>query len=432
MAIKELTKIEFDAFASKHEQANFHQTTNWGELKKLTGWVPHLLGYYKEDQLVAGGLFLSKSTPLGKDVFYSPRGFLIDYQNRELVEEFVAELKKYLRANNCMYLKIDPYVICQQRDLDGKVVEGGIDNRPVVEYLKSLGFEHAGYNLHYETLQPRWMFTTPTLGKTEEDLFKQMEPKTRQLLRKNMRLGLKCREIEYDEIAKFQQIMAKTGDRREFFTRPVEYYQQMWNCMHDDGMFKILFVELNTTELHDAYAKELAQFEKEYQERIDKRAKTKNVNEAKFQAKQQETQNQIDRCKNKLVECDKLKEQYGEVITMGGICFLIYGNEVLSLNGGTFEEFMSFQSAYTLHYEMVKYAADHGYQRYNFYGITGDFENKDSQYGLYVFKRGFGGEVGELIGEFDLVVSPFTYKMFNLAYAVYQKMKKIKHKLLGN
>ena len=37
MAIKELTKIEFDAFASKHEQANFHQTTNWGELKKLTG-----------------------------------------------------------------------------------------------------------------------------------------------------------------------------------------------------------------------------------------------------------------------------------------------------------------------------------------------------------------------------------------------------------
>ena len=133
-----------------------------------------------------------------------------------------------------MYLKIDPYVICQQRDLDGKVVEGGIDNRPVVEHLKSLGFEHGGYNLHYETLQPRWIFTTPTLGKTEEDLFKQMEPKTRQLLRKNMRLGLKCREIEYDEIAKFQQIMAKTGDRREFFTRPVEYYQQMWNCMHDD------------------------------------------------------------------------------------------------------------------------------------------------------------------------------------------------------
>ena len=432
MGIVVLNKKEFDAFASKHEQASFHQTTNWGELKTITGWVPHLLGYYKNEELVAAGLFLSKSTPIGKDIYYSPRGFLIDYTNSELVKEFVGELKKYLKANNCLFLKIDPYLICQQRDLDGKVVEGGVDNRFVVENLKSLGFDHAGYNLRYETLQPRWMFTTPTGGKTIDDLFKQMEPKTRQLLRKNERLGLKCREIEYDEIGKFQQIMAKTGDRRDFFTRPVEYYQQMWNCMHDDGMFKILFVELNTLELRAAYEKELAGYEKDYQDRLAKREKAKNVNEAKFQAKQQEAQNQIDRVKAKLVECDKLKEQYGEVITMGGICFLIYGNEVLSLNGGTFAEFMNFQSAYTLHFEMIKYAMEHGYQRYNFYGITGDFENKDSQYGLYVFKRGFGGEVGELIGEFDLVVSPISYKLFNLAYGMYQKAKKIKHKLFGN
>ena len=98
----------------------------------------------------------------------------------------------------------------------------------------------------------------------------------------------------------------------------------------------------------------------------------------------------------------------------------------------TYEEFMNFQSAYTLHFEMVKYAMEHGYQRYNFYGITGDFDTKDSQYGLYVFKRGFGGEVGELIGEFDLVISPLSYKLFNLAYAMYQKMKKVKHMIFKN
>lgn len=432
MGIVELTREQFEAFASKHEQANFHQTYQWGELKRTTGWIPNLLGYYKDGQLVAGGLFLAKKTPIGKYIYYAPRGFLIDYNDKELLEEFVSVLKKYMKSHKCLFLKIDPYVMCQQRDLDGKVVEGGIDNRGIVEHLKQLGFEHSGYNLHYETLQPRWMFTLPVYGKTMDELFKGMEPKTRQLLRKNERLGLKCREIEYEEIAKFQEIMAKTGDRREFFTRPVEYYQNMWKCMHDDGMFKILFVELDTNELRQAYEKELAAYEKEYQDRIDKKNKTKNVNESKFLVKQQETQNQIERVKNKMVECQKLKDTYGDVITMGGICFLIYGNEVLSLNGGTYAEFMNFQSAYTLHWEMAKYAHANGYQRYNFYGIVGDFDTKDSQYGLYVFKRGFGGEVNELIGEFNYIASPISDKLFDIAYAGYRKLKKVKHKLFGN
>ena len=247
------------------------------------------------------------------------------------------------------------------------MIEGGIDNRYIIDHLESLGFKHAGFNLHYETLQPRWMFTTPTKGKTMEELFKQMDPKTRQLLRKNERLGIKCREIEYDEIEKFQRIMANTGERREFFTRPVEYYQNMWNSMHDEGMFKILFVELDTEYMYNSYKKDLEGYEKEYQDRIEKRANTKNVNEAKYQAKQKETLSQIERVKAKMEECIQLKEKHGQVITMGGICFLIHGNEVLSLNGGTYEEFMNYQSAYTLHFEMVKYAMEHDNQRYNFY-----------------------------------------------------------------
>ena len=45
----------------------------------------------------------------------------------------------------------------------------------------------------------------------------------------------------------------------------------------------------------------------------------------------------------------------------------------------------------------------------NFYGISGVFDPKDKNYGMYEFKRGFGGNVVELIGEFTYPVSYWYY-----------------------
>ena len=45
------------------------------------------------------------------------------------------------------------------------------------------------------------------------------------------------------------------------------------------------------------------------------------------------------------------------------------------------------------------FAADNGYKRYNFYGIQDVFNPKGKDYGVYEFKKGFGGYVEELIGE---------------------------------
>ena len=87
---------------------------------------------------------------------------------------------------------------------------------------------------------------------------------------------------------------------------------------------------------------------------------------------------------------------------------------------------MQFQSAYTIHYAGIKYAIDHGYKRYNFYGITGDFRKENPLYGLYLFKKSFGGHVVELIGEYDLIVSKFWYHMYKVAFKLYHTAKKIK------
>ena len=59
---------------------------------------------------------------------------------------------------------------------------------------------------------------------------------------------------------------------------------------------------------------------------------------------------------------------------------------------------------------MIKYAIENNYKKYNFFGISGIFDKKDSEYGVYEFKKGFGGVVEELIGDFYLPTS-ILYKI---------------------
>ena len=63
---------------------------------------------------------------------------------------------------------------------------------------------------------------------------------------------------------------------------------------------------------------------------------------------------------------------------------MIYNKEILSLFGGSYDKYMEFQSFYTIHWELIKYALNNGFEKYNFYGITGDFKDtKDELYGIY-------------------------------------------------
>ena len=337
--------------------------------------------------------------------------------------------KNTLKKNKGIFIKIDPYIPYKERDIDGKIVENGIDNEDAYKNLLKLGYHHFGFNVMQETLQPRWIFVTDTENKTVDEIMKGMDSKTRQIIRKNERLCIKTREIGYDELDKFKDIMQRTGDRRKFIDRPLSYYQEMYKALSPDGILKILLAELHTKELLKNLNHEKDSYQKEYDERKHKHDDGINkMNEKKYESKQKETEKNIERVEKKIKEIKELNKKHGDVILLGGILFLVHGNEVLSLVGGSYEEFMEFQSAYTVHWEGCKYAIENGYKRYNFYGITGDFREENPLYGLYLFKRGYGGRVVELIGEFDLVISKFWYHTYKCAFSLYHKIKNIKNR----
>ena len=363
-------------------------------------------------------------------MFYSPRGYLIDYNDFDLLKEFTLKLKDYVKAKNGIFIKIDPYVEYQEHDNSGNIVKDGFNNQKCIDNLKKLGYKHFGFNLMQDTLQPRWMHIIETKNKTLEEVMKEMESKTRQILRKNERCGITTREITKDELPIFKEIMQTTSDRREFIDRPLSYYEAMWDTLHDSGILKIIIAEINFDTYEKNTKEELETNKKELTDRISKKEKNiLKMNDKKYQQSNNLNKEAISRLEKQLEKISELKSQYGAKKVLGGILFLIYGNEVLSLYGGSDEKLMQFQSAYTTHFAGIKYAVENGYSRYNFYGITGDFREENPLYGLFLFKKSFGGHVSELIGEFDYIVSPFWYHTYNIAFKMYHNLKNIKKKL---
>lgn len=430
MKLIEINEKEFKEIADKSPQITFHQTKEWANLKESNGWLHYYISLNEKDKSYGCALLLAKKVPIiNKYIFYSPRGFLIDYNDKKLLKTFTNEIKKFVKNKKGIFVKIDPYVPYIEHDNDGKVVEGGYNNKESYQNLIDLGYKHFGFNLMQDTLQPRWMHVIDTKNKSLDEVMEKMESKTRQILRKNEKCGITVHEIEKDELKTFKEIMQHTSDRREFVDRPLKYYENMWKHLHDSGILKIMIAEIDFNKYKENTQNELDEIKKELEDRTYKKENNLlKMNEKKYNQKNKQDEESIKRLEKQLDKIEDYKKEYGSKTTLGGILFLIYGNEVLSLYGGSEAKLMQFQSAYTVHFAGIKYAVENNYDKYNFYGITGDFREENPLYGLYLFKKSFGGYVVELIGEFDLIINKPLYYLYKAAFKTYHKLKNINHK----
>ena len=107
--------------------------------------------------------------------------------------------------------------------------------------------------------------------------------------------------------------------------------------------------------------------------------------------------------------------------------FLLYGDEIIYLSSGSYKQYMHLYAQYRIQYEIIKYAAENNFKKYNFYGISGIFDKSDPKYGVYAFKKGFNGYVVELIGEYQISLNLVYYNL----YACIIKFKKTLKNLIG-
>ena len=421
MKFTELSVKDFEDFALKHDQISFHQSKEWALLKKVNGWEAYYVGALDGKKIVAASLLLAKSTPIKKKMFYAPRGFLIDYENKEILKFFTIEVKKFVRKKGGFFIKIDPYVSYRQRDVNGNIVDGGYCHDDIVSNLKELGYHHYGFKNGYQQLQPRFIFWLPLKNKTEEEIWDKFSKDTKRHINKTKKELLVLEEVTKDNIDDFCGIMEHTSKRRGFIDRPKSYYLRMLDVFGKH--IKILSAVLYTDKALSYWKEQLSILEKD---KVDKEKIVSESGSKKSKDALKQVEKEITEIKQNISDLESIKEKYGSRIVLASSMFLMYGKEVLYLFSGSYKEFMKYNAQYLIQWEMIQYAIKNKYERYNFYGIEGKFDDEN---GVYGFKKGFDGEVVEFIGEFDLVVNKGYYYLYKMAFSMYHKFKHLKFSL---
>ncbi|MBQ5743232.1 MAG: peptidoglycan bridge formation glycyltransferase FemA/FemB family protein [Clostridia bacterium] len=422
MALVELDQQEFLAFSQNHPRALFFQSPYWLEVKSGNGWYGKLLGFKEDGVLVAATALLFKRVPELRMTFaYAPRGFLLDYSDLGLLERFTADLKTYLQAKKVAFLKVNPYVDYQMRDVDGQIVPD-TKNDALMDKFRALGYRHHGFYVdmdHKTDLEPRWISVLDLSGKTMDDVYGGLRSGTKWGVNNSRKNFLTVIEADESNIDVFKELMQHTADRRGFLDRPLSYYREMFSVLNRANAVKVLYVQIDFRALLD-YTQD--RFEKNRQ-RLEKIASNpKKAREAAEITSEQES------LEKRISTLRQDVQTHGDKKIIAGGWYMLYGSEVVYLFGASYKPFMRYNSQYLLQYEMIQYAIDHGYQRFNFYGIDGNFNEDSPNFGLFDFKRGFGAEVHELIGEFDLVISKPKFHLYQMAFATLKKFKNLKNK----
>ena len=410
MKFKAITEKEYQKFWNKHPQKTFLSSIEIGKLRKQNGFGVDFLGVFEGDELVAAAMLTSKVRRFNKKDFYCPRGPLMDYNNKALVDYFVEKLKDFAKKNDGYALRIDPYVIKQQRDINGDVVEGGEDNLNAIDSLKALGFKKVPVARRE---QVAWMFSLDLEGKTEEQIMKDMSASTRQRVRRTERIGIDIRELKKDELGAFQDILDETAERKSFHSRDLKYHQDMFDLFGDQIKFFITSLDL------DKYSKTL---HAELDEKNDQLKKAKKDGEKK------NIEKDIVSLNLKLKEAEEIREKSGKkVINLSSSMFILMQPEVIYLESGNYNQYMKFNAQYLIQWELIKYGIKHGFKKHNFYGIPDEINTHPKDYGIYEFKKGFNGYVEELIGEYELPLSKEYYMLHAIHKTrdLIQKAKKI-------
>ena len=125
----------------------------------------------------------------------------------------------------------------------------------------------------------------------------------------------------------------------------------------------------------------------------------------------------------------KLLMAYYEDKPISGIIPIMYGNKTWYLYGASSNQHRNLMPNYLLQWEMIRQAIQNKCDIYDFRGVSGVVDETHPQYGLYRFKKGFGAEFTEFIGEVYWPIKPLTYKLYKIAEKTFRTLRDWKRRI---
>ena len=338
------------------------------------------------------------------------------FGNEELLSFFTREIKKFIKSKKAIFLKIDPDLIWYEEDYKGNEVNPKYNCKKIFNTLQMIGFKHLGFTKNFETTQPRYTFRI-NLDGTMEDIESRFSKTVKQRIKKGTSLGTMVRIGNIDDIPEFSKLMDLTEDRKDFVSHDMKYYKSLYEIYNQYGKMNLFMGSIDTNKVIDEYSKEKNDILKS----LDDLSKKENLSTAN-QKKQKELEMRLEKLDEYISEYSDARDKYGDVITLNAHVIIEYGDKAWTLYAGNHNVLTSSQSNYKVYYEHIKYCHDEGLKYYDHFGTIGDLNHDNPRYGLHIFKKAFGGNYIEFIGEFDYVNKPFWYFCFTKLVPFYRRL----------
>lgn len=414
--ISNIEQKEYDKFVINHKKSHVLQSYDWGQFaKSAKNSIPHYVGLKEKNKLVAASLLLEKKMPLGYSYFYAPRGFIIDYNNKELLKTFVKEIKNYLKDKKAIFLKIDPDLIIRKENYLNEEQKPDFEQNVVINNLKKLGFKHLGFTKNFETSQPRYSFRID-MTQSEEEIYEHFSKTTKQRIQKAESLAVEVEIGTKENIKDFHNLMKLTENRKDFVAHNVNYYETLYDIFNKKDKCNLYIGKVNIEKIINLKETELNPLLNEYNSLkiIENRSKTQNTKLKELERRTTKLQEDINKFKTALKE-------YGNEVILNGHFIIEYGDKAWVLYAGNHNILTDTYANYKTYYEHIKYYKKR-IKTYDQFGTIGDLRNDNPLIGLHDFKKKFGGDYVEFIGEFDLILNSLAYFALKIISPIKKKI----------
>ena len=345
------------------ETPHLLQTSHWADVKRRSGWMAHYL-----DWKIAGErleLIASKSGEF-EDLKPAAAALVLERKVWPGLSVMYAPkgplLGDWANKSHREQILLDlkeyakkAHAIQLKIDPDlelGRGVpgeEGSFEDPLGIDFQGELG--ERGWLLSPDQIQFRNTVLVDLL-EDEDQILARMKSKTRYNIRLSSRKGITIRQGDGNDLAVLYQMYANTSVRGDFTIRGEDYYLPLWQTF---------LVEKSQSEQEPIAQPLIAEYE-------------------------------------------------GQPVA-GAVIFRFAGR-AWYLHGMSLPEHSEKMAPHLIQWEAMRWAKSQGCTVYDMWGAPDVFDESDSMWGVYRFKRGYGGEVVRTMGAWDYPAKPFFYHLY--------------------
>lgn len=373
LKLRSISKTEFDNYTNNENvNAHFMQTSAWGEFEKVTNHTtPHYLGLINENnQIIAATLLIEEHLPMNSSILYAPRGYVVDYKDKRLIYVLTKKLKDFAKTRKAIAIRINPTININIEN-----------NKKILHFLKELGYKRQS---NIKLLEYNYTI----------DLTKDLKT-----IEKSYSSNIK-EKIDSTEKYDIELAIGTQKDLEELFTLQKttnkDYYETLYDILKNNEQTKIkLFIgKLHITKTLE---RELGKINNQISiipiDNLDPTSKEKLANLRK----------QKEKVSKDLAKFKEYKLTYGNYLTISANLMMEHKKQVWVLSETSNNILDETNLRYTIYHEYIKHYKEQGFNQFN------QLSPLEHNPNINEFKKEFGGEFTEYIGEYDLIINKLTY-----------------------